>query len=82
MSANGKKGLDEKPINMMAPRAAAREVQLQPLEELARERGVPAHALAGMCRAYGWAEGKQVSAEEFDAKVIAYRVRPMGSGRS
>jgi len=54
---------------------------LQPLEKLAAECGMPAPALAGMCRAKGWAEGKQVTATEFESAMTAYIKRPMGSGR-
>uniref|UniRef100_C6E6Q6 Uncharacterized protein n=1 Tax=Geobacter sp. (strain M21) TaxID=443144 RepID=C6E6Q6_GEOSM len=71
----------KRPTGMVAPKSTAQEQRLQPVEELAAERGVPAHALAGMRRYYGWADGKQVSAEEFESKMAAYRVRPMGSGR-
>jgi hypothetical protein len=67
------------PRSMVAPSPVNQE-PLQPIDKLAAERGVPPHALAGMCRYYGWAEGKQLAASEFEAKMDAYRVRPMGSG--
>ena len=72
--------LDEKPGSMVAPKSKEQE-KLQPLAELAAERGMPAPALAGMCRAHSWAEGKQVTATEFETAMDAYRNKPMGSGR-
>ena len=86
MSTNEKKaeearGGDRAPRSMVAPKPATAPVELLPLDRLAVEHMVPAHALAGMCRHFGWAEGKQLSATEFSAAVAAYRVRPMGSGR-
>jgi len=79
MGANEKTGIERKGGSMVAPKPA-QQVRLQPVTELAAERGVPAHALAGMCRFYGWAEGKQLDAAEFERVMDAYRVRPMGSG--
>ncbi len=69
---------EKKPASMVAPKPDG----LQPVEELAAERGMPRPALAGMCRANGWAEGKQLTATEFETAMTAYVRRPMGSGRS
>lgn len=66
--------------SMVAPKSKAQE-KLQQLEELAGERGMPATALAGMCRANGWADGKQLTATEFETAMTSYINRPMGSGR-
>lgn len=71
---------DERPGSMVAPKSKE-QVKLQPLAELAAERGMPAPALAGMCRANGWAEGKQLDAEEFEQAMEVYRQRPMGGNR-
>ena len=72
---------DEKAlISMVAPKSRQQE-KLQPVDELAAERGMPAALLAGMCRANGWADGKQVPASEFESAMTAYASRPMGSGR-
>ena len=68
------------PTSMVAPKSRAQE-KLQPVAELAGERGMPATSLAGMCRANGWADGKQVTASEFETAMTAYTRRPMGSGR-
>jgi len=78
MSGNEKR---RKEMSMVAPKSAAQELRLQPVTVLAMERGVPEHAIAGMCRFYGWAEGKQLTAEDFESAMNAYRVRPMGQGR-
>jgi hypothetical protein len=64
---------------MVAPRPAP--VPMQPVTELAAERNVPQTALAGMCRHYNWAEGKQLSADEFESAMTAYQAKPMGCGR-
>jgi hypothetical protein len=71
---------EKRPTSMVAPKSKAQE-KLQPIDELAGERGMPAPQLAGMCRANGWAEGKQVTATEFETAMTAYIRRPMGSGR-
>jgi hypothetical protein len=65
----------------MVPRhPAAPAATLHPVEDLAAERGMPATALAGLRRATGWHPGKQVTAEQFEAAMTAYRGKPMGSG--
>lgn len=74
---------DEAPTSMVAPssrgqKTATQGATLQPVAQLAVERGVPAHAIAGMSRANGWAEGKQVTAEEFETAMEAYKNKPMG----
>lgn len=77
MSINEKQS--NKPGSMVAPKSTE-QAKLMPIEELAAAANVPPHALAGMCRANGWAEGKQLSAAEFIFAVNAYRTRPMGNG--
>lgn len=68
---------DEKqPTSIIAPPPKAQT--LRPVEELARERNMPATALAGMRRANGWAEGKQTTAEEFETAMESYKTKPMG----
>lgn len=69
---------DKKASSMVAPKTAE---QLKPIEELAAERAVPAHALAGMCRHNGWAEGKHLTGTEFETAMTAYIRKPMGCGR-
>lgn len=72
---------DEKiPTSMVAPKSTAQE-RLQHVEELAGERGMPSPQLAGMCRANGWADGKQLTATEFETAMTAFISRPMGSAR-
>lgn len=72
---------DKAPTSMVAPKSKAQE-KLQPITELAAERAMPAHALAGMCRANGWVEGKQLTDTEFETAMTAYIRRPMGGGRN
>lgn len=72
---------EKRPASMVAPKSRAQQERLQPLDELAGERGMPAPMLAGMCRANGWADGKQVTATEFETAMTAYVRRPMGAGR-
>lgn len=81
MSSSVETERQPRPSSMVAPKSKAQQERLQPLDELAGERGMPASMLAGMCRANGWAEGKQVTATEFEAAMTAYAGRPMGSGR-
>ena len=71
---------NENPVSMVAPKSNAQE-KLQPIEELAAERAVPLPALAGMSRANGWAEGKQLTGAEFETAMSDYIRKPMGSGR-
>ncbi len=54
---------------------------LRLVEEIARERGLPIWYLAGLRRAKGWAQGKQVTAAEFDAAAAAFDARPQGGGK-
>ncbi|MGE4297529.1 MAG: hypothetical protein AB7E47_05815 [Desulfovibrionaceae bacterium] len=54
---------------------------LYPVEDLAQERQVPDWELAALRVATGWAEGKQVTGEAFDAAVTKLRTRPQGGGR-
>lgn len=64
---------------MMAPHPA--DGALFPLDELARDNGMKPYELAGLCRAMGWAAGKQVTAAEFNQAAEAFKSRPMGGGR-
>ncbi|BCS55195.1 hypothetical protein [Geobacter sp. SVR] len=68
-----------RPRLMVAPESG--DSRLQPIEALAAERGMPAYAVAGMCRANGWAPGKHLTAADFEAAMEAYRNRPMSAGR-
>ncbi len=70
----------QKPISMVAPKSTAQE-KLQPMDELAAERGMPTAQMIGMFRANGWADGKQLTATVFETAMTAYMSRPMGSGR-
>ncbi|HOS77605.1 MAG TPA: hypothetical protein PLL15_06140 [Syntrophales bacterium] len=54
---------------------------LKPVEELAAERGMNPAILAGLQRATGWAPGKQVRPDEFEAAARAFENRRMGGGR-
>ena len=71
---------NQKPISMVAPKSTVQE-KLQPIDELAAERGMPTAQMIGMCRANGWADGKQLTATAFETAMTAYMRRPMGSGR-
>lgn len=53
----------------------------QPIEILAQGANMPAWELAGVRRALGWAEGKQVTQTVFDQALAAFRKRPQGGGR-
>lgn len=66
--------------NMMATHPSTNGT-LYPVEELASSRGIKPGELAGLCRAKGWASGKQVSEAECEAAVEAFSNRPMGGGR-
>lgn len=55
--------------------------ELLPLETLAEGCGYSNARLAGLRRFKGWAEGKQVTPDEFSDAVIAFERRPMGGGR-
>ncbi len=72
---------EKKPVSMVAPKSKAQE-RLQPVDELAAERGMPAPALAGMMRANGWVDGKQLTGSEFECAMDSYIRKPMGSGRN
>jgi hypothetical protein len=56
--------------------------KLHPVEELAAAAEMPTHALAGMCRANGWAHGKHLTVAEFETAMEAFAKRQMGSGRN
>jgi hypothetical protein len=63
--------------NMMAPHPG----DLYPVEDLAVVKGMKPSLLAALCRAKGWAAGKQVTEAEFDAAAAALETRPMGGGK-
>jgi len=65
--------------SMVAPQPP-KDGRLQPVEQLAAERGVSDCTLAGMRRANGWAPGKQVTIDEFETAMMAFAARRMGSG--
>jgi hypothetical protein len=54
--------------------------ELQPVVKLAAKRAIPGWELAGLMRAAGWAEGKQVTADEFDSALQRFRERRIGGG--
>ncbi|MBI4621042.1 MAG: hypothetical protein HY739_12925 [Desulfobacterales bacterium] len=57
------------------------EEDLKPVEDLAEEAELKPWETAGLARAAGWTEGKQVTKNEFDSAVSAFRCRPQGGGR-
>ena len=57
------------------------EEGLKPVEDLAEEAKLKPWETAGLLRAAGWAEGKQVTKNEFDSVLSAFRCRPQGGGR-
>ncbi len=59
----------------------AAPADLHDVNELIRERGLPAWQGAALCRYAGWAPGKAVSAVEFEAALSGLANRPMGGGR-
>jgi len=70
---------------MVAPhplgRGKRKKEDLRPVEELAEDAGLKPWEEAGLMRAAGWAEGKQVTKGRFDEALAAFRARPQGSGR-
>lgn len=54
--------------------------QVRPVETLAEEANVPAWELAALRQATGWAEGRQVTQDEFDSALGQLRNRPVGGG--
>lgn len=71
----GKKG-----VGMVAPGTSPGQ-SLLPVEDLAREAGLKPWQLAGLRRACGWVEGKQVTLAEWKAAVLRFENRGMGSGK-
>jgi len=51
-----------------------------PVEELAKDAGIPAWELAALRVGMNWAQGKQVSRTEFDHALNRLRTRPQGGG--
>ncbi|OQY20079.1 MAG: hypothetical protein B6I36_02220 [Desulfobacteraceae bacterium 4572_35.1] len=66
---------------MAKPRKKASAKDLQPVESLAVDLSIPPWELAGMMRAAGWAEGKQVTADEFADALQRFRSRRVGGGK-
>ena len=54
---------------------------LLPVEEIARARDLPSWETAALMAAAGWAPGKQVSENDFEDALKAFRNRPQGGGR-
>ena len=54
---------------------------LRPVEEAAAAAGVPGWECAALMHAAGWAPGKQVDQDRFDAALERFRSRPTGGGR-
>ncbi len=51
------------------------------LAELANRHRVPAWQQAALVRLMGWAEGKQVTEEEYTAALESLKIRRVGGGR-
>ncbi|OIQ51030.1 hypothetical protein BerOc1_02975 [Pseudodesulfovibrio hydrargyri] len=51
-----------------------------PVEDLARNAGVPAWELAALRVGMNWAEGKQVAESDFADALNRLRTRPQGGG--
>ncbi len=54
---------------------------LQPVEKMAEAAGLPGWECAALMHAAGWAPGKQVKQNEFDAALALFRKRSQGGGR-
>jgi hypothetical protein len=67
------------PRKMVAPQP--QDARLHLVEDLAADLNVSPPVLAGLCRAKGWASGKQVTQAEFAAALEAFQTRPLGGGR-
>jgi len=63
------------------PATSAKPGQLRPVEDIARDQGLPLWEQAALRQAAGWAPGRQVSAEQFGAALAKLRSRACGSGR-
>ena len=70
------------------PHAAVKKKQeeaklpfLLPVEQVAKGAGIQPWETAGLMQAAGWMPGKQVTEEEFGAKLKSFRQRPQGGGR-
>lgn len=66
---------------MARPGKKSTAKKLLPVETLAADLKIPAWELAGMMRAAGWAEGKQVAADEFADTLQRFRIRQVGGGK-
>ena len=55
--------------------------RLFPVEQLAESCGLPAWETAALTAAAGWANGKQLSEEQFQTVLANFRRRPQGGGR-
>jgi hypothetical protein len=54
---------------------------LSPVETLAETNGLLSWETAGLMKAAGWAQGKQVSEKQFQQALTKFRNRPQGGGR-
>lgn len=66
---------------MPAKKKSPPKPELHDVAELGRNKGMKPHEIAGLTVAKGWAPGRQVSEEEFDAALEAFRNRRQGGGR-
>lgn len=58
--------------------AVSKEAELLDVDALITAGGLPAWKGAALCRNEGWAPGKLVTQEEFDAAIKRLEHRPMG----
>ncbi len=63
------------------PMSKKKKEELRPVEDLARDAGLPPWEAAGLMRAASWAGGKEVDQKTFDSALAAFRKRPQGGGR-
>ena len=75
------KKLKGSPESMVAPKSREQANALYLVENLAAERNLAVWFVAGLRQATGWADGKMVTREEFDAAATRFAARPQGSGK-
>ncbi|MBW2596984.1 MAG: hypothetical protein JRC93_13665 [Deltaproteobacteria bacterium] len=71
--------LKPKVVSLKPKAKALVKINLSPIEELGRD--IKPWELAGLMRAAGWAEGKQVTAGDFKLALTKFRQRPQGGGK-
>jgi hypothetical protein len=70
------------PTSMVAPKSREQaSPALYLVEDLATERNLAGWFVAGLRQATGWAAGKMVTRDEFDAAATRFAARPQGSGK-